>query len=130
MKEAATATMIEADKPRDDEKLTRVYTTTMLMGGPGRLPTAVERMLGLLDGARTLEEVCGLCGLQPHKAVAVAGKLEALGMICTCGRERAAFSDMEEEFFAAELPAEEAPPEPPWAQRLFARILRRNGSSS
>ena len=125
MHKAAAATMIEAEKPRSDE-LTEVYTPN-LSAGAGSLPSAVERMLGLIDGARTLEEVCGLCGLQPQRGVAVARKLEALGMIRS--KEGVAFSDLEEEFFAAELPPEDEPLPEPWSQRLL-QLLRRYPSHS
>jgi hypothetical protein len=121
MHKAAAATMIEAEKPRSDE-LTEVYTPN-LSAGAGSLPSAVERMLGLIDGARTLEEVCGLCGLQPQRGVAVARKLEALGMI-RCGHG-AAFSELEEEFFATEVPPDEEPLPEPWSHRLLHRLLQK-----
>ena len=125
MHKAATATMIETEKPSDT--LTEVYTP-ILGAGASPLPSAVERMLGLIDGSRTLEEVCGLCGLQPQRGVAVARKLEALGMIRS--KEGVAFSDLEEEFFAAELPPEDEPLPEPWSQRLLQRLLHRYQGST
>ena len=140
MHKAATATMIEAEKPLSERsrvhrgapegreaQLTEVYIP-IFGAGAGSLPSAVERMLGLIDGARTLEEVCGLCGLPPQRAVAVARKLEALGMIR--GQEGRAFSDLEEEFFAAEVPPEDEPLPEPWSHRVLHRLLRRDRGCS
>jgi hypothetical protein len=92
------------------------------------LPQIATRMAHLCDGSRTVEEVCEEAAISRTRGLAVIDRLRALGVIrsATPPTAEAAFSAMEEAFFAAELPPIDECDESfhSWRERARRRLTR------
>lgn len=123
MQRALAAVMTNPESDPDVE-LDAVFVTRARASARD-LPSLVQRLLGQLDGARTVAEASRRARIPEAKGLAIIRKLAARGMLRRC-RVEPAFTAQEEAFFASEVePIDECDePFPTVAERLAGLMGR------
>lgn len=88
-----------------------------------QLPSPVMRLADALDGCDSVERACARAGVAVARGRAAVRKLVSLGIVSEPASEPV-FTELEESFFASELPVEYEPA-PTLGARLRALLARK-----